>query len=425
MAYPFQRTLRSLSDNELGIRMALMTFSVAASCVLAIWALQARIPVLKVSTLGRIEPHNAVHRLEPPESGRVVRSNLALDREVAQGEVLVEFECEEQRLELRQSESNLSTLARDLSSLGDLIVEKKRELDESTLADEAALREAEARSREIAPKFLLAQQRQRRVEESAPGAISALEKLERRTESEELSRATETQPIALQRLRRDQIVRRTGLEGQLLQLKRDQHRLEGEVERIKINIAKLEYQIARRLIRAPASGQLVDVVELAAADYITQGQRLGTILAKGPLRVRARFAKETVGIIRSGQAARLKLDGYPWSVYGTVRARVTSVGTEPTILPTAEAVPGTVRVELEVEPPDDPRIQLQHGMTATVEVEVARVSPVVLVLRAIGEWTYPGSGALGPGSPDQAGPARPGNATNATNESGVALGPSH
>jgi len=419
MAYPFQRTLRSLSGDEFGVRVALMAFSAAALCGLAVWALNARIPVLKVSTLGRIEPHNAVHRLEPPESGRVIRSNLALDREVTEGELLVEFESEDQRLELQQSESNLAMLARDLASLGELIVQKKKELEQSVLADEAALRETEARSREIAPKFLLAQQRQRRVEESAPGAISALEKLERKTESDELSRATETQPLTLQRLQRDQAVRRTGLEGQLLQLKRDQHRLQGEVDRITINIAKLKYQISRRQVRAPASGQLVDVVELAAADYITQGQRLGTILAKGPLRVRARFAKETVGIIRPGQPAQLKLDGYPWSVYGTVRARVTSVGTEPTIQPTAEAIPGTVRVELEVAPPDDPRIQLQHGMTATVEVEVARVSPVALLLRAIGEWHYPGTGAPDPGSPEPPSPA-----TNA-NQSGVALGPAH
>jgi hypothetical protein len=78
-----------------------------------------------------------------------------------------------------------------------------------------------------------------------------------------------------------------------------------------------------------------------------------------------------------------------------------------------------VRVELEVAPPDDPRIQLQHGMTTTVEVEVARVSPVALVLRAIGEWNYPGTGTPVPGSPEQPAPAP------AANQSGVALGPAH
>jgi hemolysin D len=419
MAYPFQRTLRSLSGDEFGIRVSLVVFSVAALMGLGIWAFEGRIPVLKVSTLGRIEPHNAVHRIEPPESGKVLHSNLALDKQVVEGELLVEFDSQEQQLELEQSQVNLATLTRDLGALNDQITRKKNELDASILADEAALHEAEARSREIGPKYLLAQQRQRRAEQSAPGAISDLEKLERKTESEELARTQETQPIAIRRLQRDQMVRRAGIEGQLAQLKRDKLKIQGDIDGLEVSIARLKYQIERRQLRAPASGQLVDVVELAAADYITQGQRLGTILAKGPLRVRARFPKETVGIIRAGQPAQLKLDGYPWSVYGTVSATVSSVGTEPTIVPTAEAVPGTVRVELDIQPPADSRILLQHGMTCTVEIEVARVSPFVLLLRALGEWNYPAPAAPPPGSPETAERA------DGSQNDGNALAPSH
>ena len=49
--YPFQRTLRSLSGDELGIRVALWALSITALVGLSIWAAYARIPVLKVSTL--------------------------------------------------------------------------------------------------------------------------------------------------------------------------------------------------------------------------------------------------------------------------------------------------------------------------------------------------------------------------------------
>jgi hemolysin D len=117
------------------------------------------------------------------------------------------------------------------------------------------------------------------------------------------------------------------------------------------------------------------------------GQRVGTILAAdAQVRVRARFPKEMVGMIRPGQTAQLKLDSYPWTIYGTVPARVTRVGTEPGITATPEAIPGTVRVELDLEKPTDQRIRVQHGLTATVEIEVARVSPFALLMRAIGEW---------------------------------------
>ena len=402
MSYPFKRTLRSLSGDEFGIRVTLVALSVAVLVGVVIWAVEARIPVLKVSTLGRIEPHNAVHRIEPPESGKVLRSMLALEREVVEGELLIEFDTHEQRLDLQQSKITQATLTQDLAAVRDQIARKRKELEESAQADEAALRESEARSRELGPKFLLSQQRQRRADQSAPGVISDLEKLERKTEQEELSRTIETQPIAIRRMQRDQVVRRAGIENQLLQLKRDRLKIEGDLKGLEVTIARLNYQIDRRLVRAEASGQLVDVVELAAADYIPQGERLGTILAKGPLRVRSRFPKETVGIIRPGQPAQLKLDGYPWSVYGTVAAQVASVGTEPTIVATPEAVPGTVRVELDVQPPADPRIKLQHGMTATVEIEVARVSPITLLLRALGEWNYAGPATPPPGSPEAA-----------------------
>jgi hemolysin D len=389
-ATPFQRTQRALSGDELGVRVTLVSVSVTLLVGLMLWGFFARIPILKVSTLGRLEPHNAVHRIEPSLAGKVLASHLALDKQVAEGEVLVEFDSQEEKFELEQSKITQATLRRDLAALSDQIERKKVELTHSLAADEAALREAEARSRELYPKYLLAQQRVRRAEESTPGAISDLEKLERKTEAEELQRNNETQPIALRRLERDQKVRRTALESQLLQMDRDAKKIKGDLDGLQVAIARLEYQIEKRQLRASTAGQLVDVVELAADDYIGQGQRLGTILAKGPLRVRARFPKETVGILKPGQQARLKLDGYPWSVYGTVHATVASVGTETPVLasqnPESVGMGGTVKVELEIQPPEDQRVILQHGMTTTVEVEVARVSPFALMMRAIGEW---------------------------------------
>jgi len=190
---------------------------------------------------------------------------------------------------------------------------------------------------------------------------------------------------------REHVARREGLTAQLLQLQRERLKIEGQLVELKVAIDRLDYQIEKKHVRAATAGRLVDVVELAAGDFITQGQRLGTILAKGStsnVRVRARFPKETVGIIQPGQRARMKLDGYPWTIYGTVPAQVSSVGTEPGVVATPEAIPGTVRVELDLQPPADPRVVLQHGLTGVVEIEVARVSPIALLMRAIGEWNY-------------------------------------
>ena len=407
MTYPFQRTLRSLNGDVSSVQAALVTLVIVALCGLTVWTFGARVPLLKVSTSGRIEPHNAVHRIEPPEAGRVVHSYLELDKQVNEGDLLIEFDAREEQLELEQSEATTVALTRDLTLVKAQIENKEQELGAAARVDEATLREAAAKETESVPRRLLAEHRERLLRDTPVGSVSELEKLERQTEAEELSRNKLTQALGIARLEREQLVRRGALRAQLLLLEREELRISGQLDELKISIARLRYQIDKKLVRAPAGGRLVDVVELGEGAFIAQGTRVGTIVAAGPahVRVRARFTKDTVGIVQPGQPARLKLDGYPWSIYGTVPARVSRVGTEPGIVTTPEAIPGTVRVELVILQPADPRIVLQHGLTTTVEIEVARISPIELLLRAIGQWNF-GEPQLQP-RPNE-GPAAPG-----------------
>ena len=94
----------------------------------------------------------------------------------------------------------------------------------------------------------------------------------------------------------------------------------------------------------------------------------------------ALFPAAAVGRIRPGQAARLRLEGFPWTQYGLLRATVSAVGNE------ADA--GLVRVELAIEADPDSPIPVQHGLPGSVEIAVEKVSPAILVLR---RRTFPGS----------------------------------
>jgi membrane fusion protein (multidrug efflux system) len=354
---------------------------------LVTWAIVAEVPIVKVSSQGRIEPHNAVYRIEPPSAGRVVRSLLNLDEDIKEGDLLIEFDTHAEQLELEQSKATAAALEQELVVIREQIANKKGEASATGQVDEVAIKEAIEKEQEIAPRHKLAQERAELALKSPSGSISELEKLERATDVDALGFAKTAQSLAISRLKHEQTVKGQTLTAQLLGLKREELRNEGQLRELKVAISRLDYQIERKHYRAPASGHLVDVAELGAGAFIADGQRLGTIVANdAEVRVRARFPKEVVGMIQPGQIAQLKLDGYPWTIYGTVPARVTRVGTEPGLVATPEAIPGTVRVELDIETPADSRIQLHHGMTATVEVEVARVSPIGLLMRAIGEW---------------------------------------
>jgi len=389
LAYPFERTLRSL-NYESGTRVLFGLLMVLCVGGLVTWAVLAEVPLVKVSSQARIEPHNAVYRIEPPSAGRVVRSLLNLDEDIKEGDLLIEFDTRAERLELDQSKATVVALEKELAVIRDQIANKNHEASATGVVDQVAIREAVEKEQEIAPRHRLAQERAQLALRSPTGSISEIEKLERATDVDALGFARTAQGLAVIRLRGEQAVRGQTLTAQLLGLKREELRTEGQLRELKVAIDRLEYQIEKKHYRAPASGHLVDVAELGVGAFIADGQRVGTIVASdAEVRVRARFPKEVVGMIQPGQTARLKLDGYPLTIYGTVPARVTRVGTEPGLVATPEAIPGTVRVELEFTAPADPRIQLRHGMTMTVEVEVARVSPVALLMRAIGEWHPP------------------------------------
>jgi membrane fusion protein (multidrug efflux system) len=73
----------------------------------------------------------------------------------------------------------------------------------------------------------------------------------------------------------------------------------------------------------------------------------------------------------------MRLDSFPWAQYGTITASVTTVA--------SEASNGRVRVELTLTPYQASPIPLQHGLPGMVEIEVERVAPARLVLRAVGQ----------------------------------------
>ena len=84
-----------------------------------------------------------------------------------------------------------------------------------------------------------------------------------------------------------------------------------------------------------------------------------------------------LGRIQPGQPARLRLEGFPWAQYGSLAATVNRVA--------SEVRNGHVRVDLSLEPDSASPIPLQHGLPGTVEVQVERLAPATLVLRAAGK----------------------------------------
>jgi membrane fusion protein (multidrug efflux system) len=119
------------------------------------------------------------------------------------------------------------------------------------------------------------------------------------------------------------------------------------------------------------------VGEVRVGTVVRVAEKLGSIVPPGERRAVAWFPVAAVGRLRPGQLARLKLDGFPWTQFGLLTATVADVGSEPQ--------DARVRVELTLTQEQEARIPIEHGLTGSAEVEVERLSPAVLVLRACGQ----------------------------------------
>jgi membrane fusion protein (multidrug efflux system) len=170
-------------------------------------------------------------------------------------------------------------------------------------------------------------------------------------------------------------------EAQVDSLGRERTNLDAERLTIDATIARLDYEISLRVIRAPVCGRLADVVILRPGSYLSEGERVASILPEGQMRIVALFpASSAFGRLHENQRGQMRLEGFPWIEYGSLPVSVTTVG--------REASGGRVRVELAVHPRPSSTIPLQHGMPGSLEVEIERVSPATLLLRSVGRGSF-------------------------------------
>lgn len=379
MSTSFSRTMRSLESDNFRSWFVGLFLVVLALLAWGYWLIFSEITLYEISPVARLEVDRGVHPIEALVEGRVVRTELALGREVKAGEVLVEIDSSAQKLQLKEEEERLASLTPALEALRGEVKAIERGRISEKKGGKAALEEAKARYREAETAARLAEselERQKILLEK--GAISETEYQRAKAEAEKSRAAADTLRFAINRQRWDQETSGSGQEADIERLKGEVARLEGEIASKKATIERLKNEIEKCVIKAPIAGKLGQVSGLRVGAVVRQGEQLAALIPEGELKAVAEFPPQSaVGKIKPGQPAQLKLDGFPWTEYGVVPATVESVANE-----TRE---GMVKVELSIQPLPGSLIPLQHGLQGTVEVEVERVSPAALILRTTGQ----------------------------------------
>ncbi|MGH9721233.1 MAG: HlyD family secretion protein, partial [Bryobacteraceae bacterium] len=245
-------------------------------------------------------------------------------------------------------------------------------------ATRAAIEEARERLRAAEAPARYAENELARLERlHAERLVSNRDYQQGNSEAQRTRAAAESLKLALVRIEQEQSTRDRDRAASLDQIHAQIARLQGQLRGSEAAVKRLNADVERYVVRAPASGRLGEVAVLRTGSVVQPGQRLGVIVPAGRLIAVAQFAPSSaIGRIRPGQPARLRLDGFPWAQYGTVDAAVLRVANE--------IRDGAVRVELAVAAQSNPRIAIEHGLPGSIEVAVERVTPFTLLLRTAG-----------------------------------------
>ena len=377
MAASFARTTRALTLDSPRWPLAALGVAGAVLAAWLIWFVGSSVSLYEVSRQARLEVGSAAREVSPVQSGRLVATSLKIGRVVRRGEVLLELDASAERLRLADAERRLADYPARLASI-------RREMGALGAADAgdqagalAAARSAQARLREADTAARFAGDLARR--QMADAAIGGTPKSEALKAEAEARRAAETRSALAEEARKtsfDASTRRNQNVARIEELAQARLALASERDAAAAEISQLRVAIENRQVRAPVDGTIAEVQPLEPGAVVGAGQRLATIVPRGDLILVAEFdPASALGRIQPGQAATLRLAGYPWAQYGTVAARVERVA--------GELRNGRLRVELRATRNSVRGVTLAHGLAGTVEVEVERVSPAHLLARSL------------------------------------------
>lgn len=370
----FPRTMRALVRGR--GRPAFWLLPAGLLVAWGVWFLLAHVTVYERSVQSRLELHREVYAIDAPVEGQVVSTQVELHRAVHAGDVLVELDHENEERQVAEAEAQLQGLGPQLEA-----ARAELRAEQSTLVQQkgqgvAGVEEAKARLTDAEVVAQRAQEEEASTQRLYQrGVLSEMEWRRSHSELERSLAAKDAARAALARVGSEGTVQSSERRSRIAALQGEIARLESDESVARVNVARLREELERRIVRAPADGVIGETSSVRVGAQVKAGDPIATVVAGGPVRIVAQFSPESLGRIREGQRARMRLEGFSWTEFGMLEATVVAVASEPR--------DGLVRVELSVD--ELPRgIPLEHGLPGSVDIAVEESTPSQLVLRAFG-----------------------------------------
>lgn len=385
MSAAFFRTVHELESDD--VRSSAITI-VLATVVLGLWLgwlVLARVSVYRSSDQALLVGGTG-YEADSPVAGRIVATPMRLGQKVEAGQTLVVLDQISEQRQLEEDRTRESVIQPELSEISREIAQERQGLDAARRTSAVALDQARVQWQGAEKTWQIAENIAKRYQ-SAKAVVPQIELLRAEAAAEADRAKADNLHLELSRLEQDFQTRQSDRAAHIDQLGQDGRHLEGEERTTEAEIKRLEYEIEKRVIRAPVGGRIASIAPIRVGTFVREGDRLATVAPIETIKAVAEFPPaDSLGVIKAGQRAWIRLNGFPWTQYGSIHAAVASVASEPTLVNlSGETQHERIRVEFKIDPHSAPLIPIQYGLPGTVEIEVDRISPARLILRAAGK----------------------------------------
>lgn len=159
----------------------------------------------------------------------------------------------------------------------------------------------------------------------------------------------------------------------------------GELAEVQEAMAKTEDAVARLKITSPVHGIIKALLVNSAGDVIAPGEAIAEVVALDEeLVVEARISPRDIGHVRAGQRVKVKVEGYDFSRYGSVRGIVSRVSASSYKDPEGEPYfKGILKLERDYVGANPEDLPVLPGMTVQADIKTGERSVLSYLLKPI------------------------------------------
>jgi hemolysin D len=393
----------------------------AFTAVVLPWAALAQVDEVGTAQ-GRLEPKGNTIRLDAPVAGTVSAIQVKEGQSIQQGQPLMELQSDVVNSDLLQAQAKLEGLLNRQTQLTTIKAQlesslstAKQQVQAQIASQQATIDKAQKQQSSLQESIGLIQEIQSKdrakvsqlskLSEQGAVARSQVEDAERiaiqnnqqfqkaQTDIQQAEAEVQKQRKEYQRILRDGELSISDKTKQVKELQSQIIDAQSEAGQTQNLIKSLQYQRQQRVLYAPASGTLFQLLVLHPGAVVQPGQTIAQIAPNtARLLLRARMDNKQTGFLKVGLPAKIKFDAYPFQDYGIMPGRIswispTSSQPAPTSSPTATAsatAASSFEVEIELAQPfieaQGKNIALKAGQTATAEVVIRQRRVIDLFL---------------------------------------------